>query len=167
MQYNLNFIENTVIVVVDEECWVGVVSVHFCFLFMWHACRVDLCMLAARLDSACQMQRSVINGYCTLPRRPAAARRPASSSQQWLSLTTRGSFSVKRFIGLTWKLIKLLLYNQHLTYCLSMFLLHVWSFHRDEVFRHAVETSINSMFNFGCIRVILLEVALLKILKSH
>jgi len=63
---------------------------HFCFVLMLHACPVDLCMLAARLESAYQLQAPLVNGYCTLPRRPAAARRPFTGSQQWLSLTTKG-----------------------------------------------------------------------------
>jgi len=57
-----------------------------------HYNHADLCMLSARLDPACRYRQPPINGYCTLPRRPAAWRRVSSgNSQQWLSLKTKGS----------------------------------------------------------------------------
>ena len=80
------------VVTVAVECWVGVAVRHS--VACMSPCPVDLCMLAARLESACHLQGPLVNGYCTLPRRPAVARRPVTSisSQRWLSLTTRGRF---------------------------------------------------------------------------
>ena len=73
--------------------FIPLVSLCFCCCQL-HACRwysVELCMLAARLDNACRLQQPLINGYCTLPRRPAAGRRSGSGGcQRWLSLTTAG-----------------------------------------------------------------------------
>jgi len=60
---------------------------------------IDLCMLAAQLDAAfgSHHRPPIVNGYCTLPRRPCPStlsQRGGSashSSQQWLSLTTAGA----------------------------------------------------------------------------
>ena len=66
-------------------------AVSFCCMHVVSLRHVDLGMLRARLDTACRLHQLPINGYCTLPRRPAARRCVSSgSSQQWLSLTTAG-----------------------------------------------------------------------------
>jgi len=69
-----------------------------CVVFIYVACMslcsVDLHMLAARLDAACRAGQPIVSGYCTLPRRPAASRRPITDNQRWLSLTTAGRFAI-------------------------------------------------------------------------